>query len=178
MVVLRSTTCSIGPVIIHPSIPHSASHSHPRIQQAGDMVMVMAMRGSSSSSSSNSILIRCPHLVDAESTAPIRRKDTEGEGSVPRSIGFNCEAFSAIKSPKPHSGWVISGFSKIGVLGQFGINNYFWVSRASVAQRQSKNCKNVYLVLALGEKTAVQTVVGSIVWCRGSSRLYRLVPRQ
>ena len=27
-----------------------------------------------------------------------------------------------------------------------------------------KNCKNEYLVHALGEETAVQTIVGSIVW--------------
>ena len=29
-------------------------------------------------------------------------------------------------------------------------------------------------MLVLGKETAVQAVVGSIVWCTGSSRLYRL----
>ena len=35
-------------------------------------------------------------------------------------------------------------------------------------------CKNEYLVFTLGDETAVQAVVGSIVWYPGSNRLYRL----
>ena len=38
-------------------------------------------------------------------------------------------------------------------------------------------CKN-YLVVALGEETAAQAVIGFMVWCQGSSWLYRLVSRQ
>ena len=35
---------------------------------------------------------------------------------------------------------------------------------ANRARPSLLNCKNDYLVLALGEETAVQVVVGSIVW--------------
>ena len=40
------------------------------------------------------------------------------------------------------------------------------------------NCENEHLVLAITDETAAQAVVGAPVWCRGSSRLYRLVSRQ
>ena len=61
---------------------------------------------------------------------------------------------------------------------------------AHKARRTPLKCKNVYLVLALGEETAVQAVVGSTVWAfrrlrkakvsgmsAGSDALYSVCPQ-